>query len=64
MILTKIFVKIDDFYKKFEKKFKKVLLENKSKKRNKKSRLYESEIMTIIIYFHIYKFRTFKDYYL
>lgn len=64
MILTKIFVKIDDFYKDFEKNYKKVLLQENQKKRNKKSKLYESEIMTIIVYFHICKFRTFKDYYL
>lgn len=63
-IITTIFVKVDDFCKKFEEELKSYLIEKrKSKKRNRDSRLSKSEIMSIIIFFHIVKYRTFKDYY-
>jgi len=64
MILTKIFVEIDDFYKKFEPEFKKILISEKKLKRNRKTSLSESEMMTIVVFFHMSKFRTFKDYYI
>jgi len=63
-IITQIFVRVDDFCKIFEEEMKIYLVKNKqSKKRNRSSRLSTSEIMSIIIFFHIAKYRTFKDYY-
>ncbi|MEW5804092.1 MAG: transposase, partial [bacterium] len=47
----------------FESCWEQRLLETGTVKRVKKSRLIMSEIMTIVIYFHFSKFRTFKDYY-
>lgn len=61
-MLTEIFYEIDNFCKFFLKEFEKQLISNG--KRVRKSRLSESEIMTIIVYFHISGYRTFKDYYL
>jgi hypothetical protein len=57
MIVT-IFYHVDNFCKKFEEK----LLPNK-KPVGPKPRMTLSEIMTIAIYFHYSKLRTFKDYY-
>ena len=64
-IIKQIFVKVDDFCKIFEKELKGHFIENNQnkKKRNRTSRLSKSEIMSIIIIFHIAKYRTFKDYY-
>mgnify|MGYP001103103562 CR=1 FL=1 len=65
-MLTTIFYHVDNFCKEYEKQIQTILLKNKNKykKRGPKQRLSNSEIMTIIIYFHHSKFRTFKDYYL
>jgi len=63
-ILTKIFVEIDDFVKEYDDEIKKRLISDGIRRRIRESRLSMSEIMTIIVYFHIAKFRTFKDYYL
>ena len=63
-ILTKIFVEIDDFVKEYGEEIKKRLISDGISKRVRESKLSMSEIMTIIVYFHIAKFRTFKDYYL
>ena len=64
-IITQIFIKVDDFCKIFEGELKGYLIESKQnkKKRKRTSRLSKSEIMSIIIFFHIAKYRTFKDYY-
>ena len=64
-IITQIFVKVDDFCKIFEEELKGYFIGNNQnkKKRNRASRLSKSEIMSIIIFFHIAKYRTFKDYY-
>lgn len=64
MLLTKIYCEIDDFCKNFEPLWNKNLIYSKKSKRVRKSRLSMSEIMTIIVYFHHSKYRTFKDYYL
>jgi len=63
MILTQLFVEIDDFYKEFEKEMKKILIADQMMKRDRDTQLSMSEIMTIVVYFHIAKYRTFKDYY-
>jgi hypothetical protein len=65
--LIHIFCLVDDFCKEFEQAWKKYLLTSRpltGDTRNKRSpNLSLSEIMTIVIYFHHSKFRTFKDYY-
>ncbi len=59
----KLFCHVDDFCLKFEPEFNKRLLEDGTRKRIRKSRLCLSEVMTIIIWFHMSGYRTFKDYY-
>lgn len=63
MILTTIFYHVDEFCKNLD-----VFLKNKTLKKSastagKKPRMTLSEIITITIYFHQSKMRTFKDYY-
>ena len=53
-----IFCDVDDFCKIFIPVYNKILLSNK--KRIRKSNLEPSEIMTIIILFHLSGYRTFK----
>ena len=57
-----LFCNIDDFCLAFEPEFNKRLLEDGTKKRNRKGKLCLSEVMTIIIWFHRSAYRTFKDY--
>jgi len=64
MILTKLFVDIDDFMKEFEVEMKNRMINDGSTKRNRDTRLSLSEIMTIIVYFQISGYRNFKDYYI
>jgi hypothetical protein len=47
----------------FEPEYNKKLLEDGTRKRMRKSKLSLSEVMTIIIWFHMSGYRTFKDYY-
>ena len=62
-MLTTIFYHVDNFCKKFNGHLEiKGLI--KQKKRGPRCSLTQSEIMTILIYFHRSKIRTFKDYYL
>ncbi len=63
-MLTKIFCEIDDFMQEFEDKYKRRLLENKDIKVKYGSKLTMSEVMTIVVYYHNYGNRTFKDFYL
>lgn len=64
-MLTEVFYHADNFCKEYEKHLQKIQLIDESKsKRGPKQKLCLSEIMTIVIYFHHSKFRTFKDYYL
>lgn len=58
-----IFCEIDDFCKIFFQKNQKNLLPNKNRQRNKPCRMSHSEIMTILVLFHMSHYRTFKDYY-
>lgn len=64
MILTKLFVEIDDFMKEYEPMMQKKLICNNTVKRQRDTKLSLSEIMTIVVYFHISGYRTFKDYYI
>lgn len=60
-MLTTIFYHVDNFCKDFEKILNKRL--GIQKKIGRKPRLLLSEVMTIVIYFHHSRFRTFKDFY-
>jgi hypothetical protein len=59
-----IFCTIDDFCKLFEPHWQQVLLAAAPKQRDRKPRLCLSEVLTIIVGFHLSGYRTFKDYYL
>lgn len=63
-MLLNIFYTIDNFCKAFMRFWRKFLLNNGLAKRIKQCSLCLSEIMTILVYFHISGFRTFKDYYI
>ncbi|CAA6823765.1 MAG: Unknown protein, partial [uncultured Sulfurovum sp.] len=63
-MLTKIFCEIDDFMQEFEDEYKKRLIAEKSSKTKYNSRLTLSEVMSILVYYHNYGNRTFKDFYL
>src|SRR5690349_10369690 len=61
--VTEIFCNLDDFYKYEFNQMNPYLLPNPERKRQRSCRLSMSEIMTIIILFHLSHYRTFKDYY-
>ena len=64
--ITNIFVKVDDFCKEFESEIKnlKVLkLNDDKKRRNRPNLMSDSEIITIMIGFHLGAHKTFKHYY-
>lgn len=61
--LVALFCDIDDFCQDFEPPFRKHLLQNGTIKRQKRSTLCLSEVMTIIVWFHQSGYKTFKDYY-
>lgn len=63
-MITRIFCDVDDFMKEFEELYMQKLLEDKSVIIKSNSKLSMSEVMSIIIYFHNYGNRTFKDFYL
>jgi hypothetical protein len=63
-MLTKIFCEIDDFMQEFEDKYKKRLIADKESNIKFNSRLTLSEVMTVLVYYHNYGNRTFKDFYL
>lgn len=62
--LVEIFCHIDDFTKVFINELQTRQLTDGERKRIKPSSLSESEIMTILVYFHIMRYRDFKHYYL
>jgi len=62
-MLTEIFCLVDDFCKEFDQELsKKSVSSNGSNRKFRSSRLSRSEIITILIFFHLSKYRTFKDY--
>ncbi len=61
-MLINIFCEVDDFCKQLKKEFPEYLI-GKGKK-NRRSKLSHSEIMTIAIFFHYSGFKNFKCYYL
>lgn len=61
--IVEIFCDIDDFHKEYMKKFSKIALEPQKGKRQRKTEMSESEMITIMIFFHLSHYRTFKDFY-
>lgn len=61
--LVHIFCDIDDFCKSLEPTLSKHLIASGARPRTRTPQLSLSEIMTIIVYFHRSRYRTFKDYY-
>jgi len=64
--ITEIFVVVDDFCKEFSAEIKAIKqnsLPSDKKRRNRASRISDSEIITIMIGFHLGAHRTFKHYY-
>ncbi len=59
-----IFCAIGDFCKGFEPRWKQHLLESSLKRRHRQGALCLSEVMTIMVGFHLSGYRTFKHYYL
>lgn len=66
MDIIALFCEIDDFLLVFEEWLQTKALPPpaREKKRKRSRRLHDSEVMTILVYFHESKYRTFKDYYL
>lgn len=63
--ITEIFFIVDEFLQVFNKYLKKYLVEDKnSKQRNRKYTMSDSEIITILILFHLHNYKNFKSYYL
>jgi hypothetical protein len=60
--IIEIFVKVDDFCMACEDELKKHRLKG-GNKRNRKARLSDSEIISILILFHFGSFRNFKHFY-
>ncbi len=59
-----IFCAIDDFCKGFEPRWEQRMLELSLKQRQRRGELCLSEVMTIVVLFHLSGYRTFKAYYL
>jgi len=64
--ITEIFYLCDEFFKEFDVTIKKHLLQedNVGKHRNKPNRLSDSEVMTLLIAFHLSSMRNLKHFYL
>ena len=61
--IVEIFCEIDDFCKSFLQQQNSKVLPNPCRKRQRESQMSISEIMTIVILFHLSHYRTFKDFY-
>ncbi len=62
-MLTQIFCEVDDICNEFTPILNKHMLATGIKRRHRKGNLSLSEIMTILIYFHLSRYRDFKAYY-
>lgn len=62
--LTELFCNIDDFCQIFEYEYNTKAIGSGKKKRNRKTKLSQSEMITIMIAFHLSDFKTFKHFYL
>lgn len=61
-ILT-VFCQIDDFCNEFEPRFNQMLLSDGNRQRNKPAAMRLSEVMTILVMFHLSGFRNLKTFY-
>ena len=61
--VVEIFCEIDDYCQRYFAAMNRRLLPNPQRQRNKSCRLQLSEIMTLMVLFHLSHYRTFKDYY-
>jgi len=64
MDIVALFYDLDKFAVAFEQQWKRHLLPDRKRHRQRKSRMHLSEIMTILILFHASNYRTFKHFYL
>ncbi len=64
--IIELFCKIDDFMKEYEQTISSNSLPepNLIKRRNRKSKLSASEVMTILVLFHLKSYRNLKHFYL
>jgi hypothetical protein len=62
--LLELFCDVDDFCKVFTPQWRKQLLEDVTRKRQSEGQMTTSEIMTIVVSFHMSHHRNFKNYYL
>ena len=62
--LVELFFDVDGFCKVFIPQWRKQLLEDGTQKRQREGQMTTSEIMTIVISFHMSHYRDFKNYYL
>lgn len=61
--VTKLFCSIDDFWIEFEPEWKKILLSERKREPRRKPSLCDSEVMAIIVLFHLFGYRNFKTFY-
>jgi hypothetical protein len=64
MDIVALFFDLEKFAIAFEHKWKRRLLDDGKRHRNRRSRMHLSEIMTILVLFHNSNYRTFKHFYL
>jgi hypothetical protein len=64
--IIEIFCNLDDFMKEFDTVLTKNSISNASqpKRRNRKSKMSKSEVMTIMVIFHLKSYRNLKHFYL
>lgn len=62
--IVEIFCDMDDFYKTYCETFSCWILPFPERKRRRESQMAASEIMTILVLFHLSHYRTFKDFYI
>lgn len=62
--LVELFCDVDDFCKIFIPQWQKQLLADGTRQRQRETRMSTSELMTIVIGFHMSHHRDFKNYYL
>ncbi len=63
-LATEIFVSIDDFYTQFNQQVKEFQLPSPKKRRNRSFLMSGSEVMTILVLFHLSQHRSLKHFYL
>ena len=62
--LIRLFCSIDDFWKNFEPLWKEHLLDNQKREPRRLPGLSLSEVMSIVVLFHMSGYRNFKTFYI